>query len=81
MPNFEQNLSICVIISRVALITIRAKYFTVFSISKSEQGREALSSIEESRHTETEVIQILFQLPAVVLYERDLDPCRQNRPN
>lgn len=75
MSNFEQSLSICVIISRVALITVSSKHCTVFGSSKFEQGRETLSSLEgEPRHRNCEGMQILSQLPAGVLWECALHP-------
>lgn len=69
MPYFEQNLSICIMIPRVAIVMIRVKYFVVINTSTSEQGREALSSIGEPRRTETKAIQILLQLPDVLFCE------------
>lgn len=62
MPDFEQNLSICVIISRVALISARGKHCTGFGSSESELGRGALSSLEGEPRHRSEGMQILSQL-------------------
>lgn len=69
MPNFEQNLSICIIICGLPSLLPEASTAQILVAQNVSKAEKDSHPWKENQGTETEGMQILSQLPGLVLWE------------